>query len=551
MKENWCDGRKKTIIYLVAFNFKIDLLINFVKRQLINHVPNNMIIERVKRLLKEPENTRLEFKEAAFALPGSLFETVCAMLNRDGGDIILGVNDAGKIVGVEESQASTMVTNLVNLSNNKLKLDPPFILFPQCYQIDDKTVIHIQVPASSQVHKTGSAIFDRSNDGDFKVTHVHQIAELHNHKQNHYTEGIIYNALRFEDFKADLFVKVRNLIRSNKVDHPWLALSDHQMLEKAGLWKRDSQSGQEGYTLAAALLFGKDEVIQQIVPHYKIDALVRIVNTNRYDDRDYIQTNLIEAYEQLMSFVAKHLSDKFYTEGDQRMSLRSKIFSEVVANLIVHREYTNAFPCTFIIYRDRVESVNANNPHGYGPIDPNNFAPFAKNPAIAKFFIQIGRVDELGSGVLNVNRLIKEYTDKGNVQFIEGATFKTIIPINARGFEGTTEGTIEGTFEGVNVEIEGVNDGVNVNDGVVEGTFEGTFEGLSEAVKEKLQMLLSTITANEGKRIPDYKEFTELTDKTLERYIKILKDRNLIEFRGSANQKGGYYLTNKMKTKLK
>jgi len=34
------------------------------------------------------------------------------------------------------------------------------------------------------------------------------------------------------------------------------------MLEVAGLWKRDFQSAQEGYTLAAALLLGKDEVIQ-------------------------------------------------------------------------------------------------------------------------------------------------------------------------------------------------------------------------------------------------------------------------------------------------
>jgi len=120
------------------------------------------------------------------------------------------------------------------------------------------------------------------------------------------------------------------------------------------------------------------------VPHYKIDALVRIKDANRYDDREYIQTNLIEAYEQLMAFVSKHLPDKFYLEGDQRVSQRTKIFREVVANMIVHQEYTNAHPCTFIIYTDRVVSENANNPHGNGPIDPNNFAPFPKNPTIAK-----------------------------------------------------------------------------------------------------------------------------------------------------------------------
>jgi ATP-dependent DNA helicase RecG len=139
------------------------------------------------------------------------------------------------------------------------------------------------VPASSQLHKTAGVVFDRSNDGDFRVTAAHQIAEIYNRKRSFYTEGIIYPALKFEDFKADLFPKVRNLISSNNPNHPWLALDNKQLLEMAGLWRRDFQSGQEGYTLAAALLLGKDEVIQQILPHYKIDALVRIHNTVRYE----------------------------------------------------------------------------------------------------------------------------------------------------------------------------------------------------------------------------------------------------------------------------
>jgi hypothetical protein len=71
--------------------------------------------------------------------------------------------------------------------------------------------------------------------------------------------------------------------------------------------------------------------------------------------------------------------------------------------------------------------------------------------------------DELGAGILNVNRLIKKYADKGKVEFIEGATFKTIVPVNAKGFEGAVEG-VNVEIEGVNVEIEEVNEGVNEND---------------------------------------------------------------------------------------
>jgi ATP-dependent DNA helicase RecG len=495
-----------------------------------------MGIERVKRLLKQKEDMRLEFKEAASALPGNLFESICAMLNCDGGDILLGVNNSGKITGVQEPQVPTMVDNLVNLSNNQQKLDPPFILYPQVYQLENKWIIHIQVPSSSQVHKTANVIFDRSNDGDFRVTHAHQIASIHNRKRNHYTEGIIYPALRFEDFKPELFPKIRNLIRSNNANHPWLALTDQQIFEKAGLWKRDFQTGQEGYTLAAALLFGKDEVIQQIVPHYKIDALVRIENTSRYDDREYIQTNLIEAYELLMAFVAKTLPDKFYMEGDQRVSLRTKIFREIVANLIVHREYTNAHACSFIIYSNRVEAENANNPHGVGPIDPANFTPYPKNPAIAKFFIQLGRVDELGSGVLNVNRLINEHTPGNKAQFVEGDIFKTIIPVNV----SATKHTLE------NSEVGGTTDVAKI-EGTVKGVIEGVIEGATKSVKSKLAALLSIIVFNEGKRIPEYSEMINMPNKTIEGYIAKLRKAGLIDFKGEAPKTGGYYLTPKMK----
>lgn len=89
--------------------------------------------ERAKRLLKQKENIHLEFKEAAAALPANLFETICAMLNRGGGDILLGVGDNGNVSGVNGGAVSKMVADLVNLSNNPQKLDPPFILFPQLY----------------------------------------------------------------------------------------------------------------------------------------------------------------------------------------------------------------------------------------------------------------------------------------------------------------------------------------------------------------------------------------------------------------------------------
>lgn len=44
-------------------------------------------------------------------------------------------------------------------------------------------------------------------------------------------------------------------------------------------------TGQEGLTLAVALIFGKDTTIESILPGYKVEAMVRIKENDRWDDR--------------------------------------------------------------------------------------------------------------------------------------------------------------------------------------------------------------------------------------------------------------------------
>lgn len=488
-----------------------------------------MDIQRIINVLKKGEGIRIEFKESKTKLPSNLFESICAMLNRDGGDIILGADDIGNITGINSENLNPIIANLVNLSNNPEKLDPPFILFPKDYQIDNQFIVHINIPSSSQIHKTAGLIYDRSNDGDFIVTESQQIADLHNHKQNYYTEGIIYPEVAFSDFNPDLFIKARKLIRSRNSEHLWLSITDEQLLMKAGLYRNDYQSGKEGFTLAAILLFGKDDLIQQIIPQYKIDAILRRTDTLRYDDRLYIKTNLIDAYDELMGFIIKHLPDKFFIEGDQRKSLRLLIFREIIANLLVHREYTNALPATLLINNNQVSTVNANIPNGYGELSINDFSPFLKNPLIARFFMQLGRVDELGSGLLNVNRYIKNYSGNVDVHFIEGITFRTIIPLVEGAPEGATEGAAEGA---INIIIDNAFDNINAD------------------LKDRLIQLLKVIEINGGKRVPELSEITQFTNKSLERYIKRLRDAKLIEYKGKATRSGGYFLTKSIKRKL-
>jgi ATP-dependent DNA helicase RecG len=295
----------------------------------------------------------------------------------------------------------------------------------------------VQIPASSQIHDHAGVIYSREFECDLDVTQNQQkVSDIYIRKRNFFTEAQIFPFLKMEHFDVTLFEKARQIIRNNRSDHPWLLVSEEQMLRDSTLWRIDFQTGQEGFTLAAALIFGKDSTIQSILPAYKVEAMVRIVNKDRWDDRinPPLRTNLIDTYLQLKEFVNKHLPEKFYTQGDQRIDLRDKIFREVIGNVIVHREYSSALSTEMIITDTEVRITNPNKALFHGIIDANSFNPYPKNPNIRKFFTSFGWTDEIGSGIRNTNQYLPIYVPGAKPVFYENDTFVTEIPLQYKSF---------------------------------------------------------------------------------------------------------------------
>jgi ATP-dependent DNA helicase RecG len=283
-------------------------------------------------------------------------------------------------------------------------------LAPEQVELDGQILLVLSVPESSQVHSCSNRVFSRNEDGDFDISgHSQLLGELYLRKQVSYSENRIFPFIRLDDLRSDLIERVRHNVRLQRSGHPWAELDDLELLKSARLYQRDYQTGQEGISLAGGLLFGRDEVVLGVVPHHRTDAILRVHDLDRYDDRDDIRTNLLESYDRLMAFVGKHIVDPFYLEGDQRISLRERIFREVVANLLIHREYLNPFPAKLIIQRDRVTTENSNNPHGIGLLRPDDFAPSPKNPAIARVFREMQWAEELGSGVRNLFKYARAF----------------------------------------------------------------------------------------------------------------------------------------------
>ena len=88
----------------------------------------------IQQLIEQGEGISVEFKKAENKLPETLFETICAFLNRNGGIVLLGVNDDKTIEGIKADVVGSLVKNLAMRA----------LLWPHCYCLAKRKLFKAQ-----------------------------------------------------------------------------------------------------------------------------------------------------------------------------------------------------------------------------------------------------------------------------------------------------------------------------------------------------------------------------------------------------------------------
>ena len=78
-----------------------------------------------------------------------------------------------------------------------------------------------------------------------------------------------------------------------------------------------------------------------------------------------------------------------------------------------------------------------------------------------------------------------------------------------------------------------------------EGVIEGVIEGVGKDIKEKLASILCVLNNQPGLRTTMLSSKTDIPVKSVERYVKRLKDAGLIKYSGSSKS-GGYFLSDSL-----
>ncbi|KOH42629.1 RNA-binding domain-containing protein [Sunxiuqinia dokdonensis] len=483
----------------------------------------------IKSLLKQGEGEQLEFKQVI--RKDAIGKSICAFLNHEGGQVLVGVSDDNKVVGIND--AERWEKELTEYLNTAIIPEAPVMVSLE--QVGSKQVILVKVWAGSkQPYIFDGSIYFRRGQSTVKATSQEISDLIHNRQKTElHWERQIALGVELEDLDIhEIQTTITRSINESKLDESKGNPID--FLTHFGLF----QNGH--FTNAALVLFAKNPA--RFIPQARVRVafLEKGKTANEFVDDKLLDGNLFKNITAVQDFFEKHLrtsrkfSEKEWERQDEYVVPMSAL-REGVMNALVHRDYSvPSASMSVIIYSDKIEIFNS----GKSPLKAaelkKSHLSLPVNPDIAHMAFLRGYIEKIGRGTIKIMDACKTAGLKAPKWTTSESSVKLSFPLNVK-LGGATDGANGGAS----------NDTLTTK---LDGAIDGAIDGATKATKRKLSVLLKAIVSNEGKRTPDYKGITKLgSGRTMERYIEQLKEVGFIEFKGTAAQTGGYFITDKLK----
>lgn len=151
------------------------------------------------KLIQEGEHQRQDFK---YCINDSkkIAKSLVAFANTDGGRLLVGVKDNGKIAGIRTDEEFYMVEAAAKIYSN-----PPINFSTQQWQIEGKTVLEIQIePSTTKPHfakdENGKWLaYQRIDDENYLASKI----QINVWKKNNSSVGIHFTYSEYEKFLID------------------------------------------------------------------------------------------------------------------------------------------------------------------------------------------------------------------------------------------------------------------------------------------------------------------------------------------------------------
>jgi ATP-dependent DNA helicase RecG len=353
----------------------------------------------IKEIIQKGESKTVEFKEN---FDKETIETAVAFANTNGGIVLIGVADNGKIRSIQVGRET-----LRGWANQISQSTEPMVI-PEIkdIQIGGKSIVEIQIKEYPiKPVSTRGRCFRRVGNSN-RVMTPQEIAQMHLISTGTSWDALPARGSSIDDIDLE---KVKKYIKNataggrrkfEEKDDPF------RILEKLELLKEKKP------TWAAVLLFGKDPQgrLSQSTVHcgrFKQETII-------IDDR-MVRGNVLEQVEEVIDFIRKNISVRFAFTGKPK---REEIWDyplealrEAVINAVCHRDYADNSDIQIKVHDDRITIWN---PGGLLPgmtveelYDPNHTSK-PRNKLIAQIFYDVELIERYGSGIQRIIEACKK-----------------------------------------------------------------------------------------------------------------------------------------------
>ncbi len=373
-------------------------------------------------LINEHENAEIEFKSAHGGFPGSFWETYSSFANTNGGIIIFGVKEKNNIFSTKphsKSDVEKLRKAFFSSQNDKCVVSLPLLSNKDVLDIPygDGFLLAFIIPRANREQRpvyvgqdpmTGT--FRRNDEGDYRCNPTIPTQMFADRESTQYkTESRILRNYSWDDIDMNSFRQFRTMFANRTPSHPWTALDDTELMRKLGGYRKDRETGAEGFTLAGLLMFGKTESITdpECAPDFMLDyrEIPSDTTMTRWVDRLYPdgtwEANLFQFYRLVLPKLQAFMPKPFVLKGDERQdeTPAHEALREALINALVHASYGGS---TRIVILKLPNAITMSNP-GVMLVSLSQYyeggLSECRNPSLQKMFGLIGKSDKAGSGV--------------------------------------------------------------------------------------------------------------------------------------------------------
>ena len=350
-----------------------------------------------KSAYDQSRGARHQRKAADIAL--DIVETLSAMANADGGELVVGIEDNGEISGI--LHPADKLALLSGAPGSQNYVNPPLRARGQEITTPDgKLLLHFRVDWSPEIHQLADGRYLlRVNDSN-QPFDAAQIAALKQTKSQGLLERSFPPAASLSDIDLKL---VQSLFEKTRPGAP-----PDEILRTLRL--AEARNGRWIPNLAGLLLFGKDPL------HWHSRCGIDFVRWEGTERRHGAELNVIkririehplamlprEAYETIKPYIRERqqLHDLFFTE---RMEYPTFVWQEAIVNAVAHRDYSiQGSGIEVWMFDDRMEIHSPGQPPAPVTVEALNRRAgvhLSRNPLIVRTLVELGYMRELGEGI--------------------------------------------------------------------------------------------------------------------------------------------------------